>query len=239
MYSFILDIAGYFIQVTVNHEHSLKKCCGYLAENAVPDLCITMTSEDITSERSRIPEGSDRFSDGYVEFVALYRKICEELSKKGVVLIHGSCIMVDGKAFLFCAPSGTGKSTHVRLWREMFGQRVIMINDDKPLIRINSEGIPVIYGTPWNGKHNLGENISAPLHSICFLQRGKENSIRRLKKDEVLPRLIEFCYRAENAEGMIASLDAQDKILSEVGFFNLKCNMDPEAAKVAFEGMNA
>ena len=83
---------------------------------------------------------------------------------------------MDGAAYLFTAPSGTGKSTHTRLWREVFGDRVWMINDDKPMLRI-SENLVTAYGTPWNGKHHISRNASAPLKAIVQLNRGKENII--------------------------------------------------------------
>ena len=240
MYSFILNIAGYNIKTEIIYDFSLKRCRRYIADDADADFSITMTAEDIAAERAwQKKDQPSRTSDGYIEYLALYRKICEILAKKGVILIHGSCIMVDGKAYLFCAPSGTGKSTHVKLWRDLFGDRAVMINDDKPLIKLDENGVPVICGTPWNGKHDLGENISASLYSICFLERGEQNSVSSLKRSEVLPRLLKFCYRPESAEGTIASLETQDVITSKVRFYCLKCNMDPEAARVAFEGMNA
>ena len=67
---------------------------------------------------------------------------------------------------MFTAPSGTGKSTHARLWREAFGERVVMINDDKPLLLVRPEGVTV-YGTPFRGKHGLGGDRSAPLRAIA------------------------------------------------------------------------
>ena len=80
---------------------------------------------------------------------------------------------MDGEAYIFTAVSGTGKSTHAMLWREVFGERVRMINDDKPLIRITPEGKAVVYGTPWDGKHHLSKNSAFPLKAICWLTRAK------------------------------------------------------------------
>jgi serine kinase of HPr protein (carbohydrate metabolism regulator) len=93
--------------------------------------------------------------------------------------IHASAVEVDGKAYLFSANSGTGKSTHTRLWREVFGDRAVMVNDDKPFLRM-TEGAVMVYGSPWNGKHGLGCNLSVPLKAVCILERGEENRIEKI-----------------------------------------------------------
>ena len=84
--------------------------------------------------------------DDYLETLAVCRKIAERMPEYDTFLFHGSCIAVDGVGYLFTAKSGTGKSTHTRLWRELLDNRATMVNDDKPLIRIADDGL-VIYGT--------------------------------------------------------------------------------------------
>ena len=86
------------------------------------------------------------------------------------ILFHGSAVAVDGIGYLFTAKSGTGKSTHTRLWRELFGERAVMLNDDKPLIKVSENGI-IVYGTPWDGKHRLSTNTFVPLKGICFMSK--------------------------------------------------------------------
>ena len=80
---------------------------------------------------------------------------------------------MDGQAVLFTAKSGTGKSTHTKLWRDLFGERAVMVNDDKPLLRILKDGV-LVCGTPWDGKHRLSTNCALPLKAICILERGKK-----------------------------------------------------------------
>lgn len=81
-------------------------------------------------------ENPDGFPDAYIESLALYQNITELLLARDVMQFHCSALEMDGRAYLFTAPSGTGKSTHVRLWRQVFGARVTVINDDKPLVRL-------------------------------------------------------------------------------------------------------
>lgn len=114
-----------------------------------------------------------QFSDKYLETLAVYRKIARKLLEFDTLLFHGSVVAVDGTGYLFTAKSGTGKSTHTRLWRQLFGSRAVMANDDKPLLKITDNGV-IAYGTPWNGKHRLGSNISIPLRAICILGRGRD-----------------------------------------------------------------
>ncbi|WP_455057428.1 hypothetical protein [Jutongia sp.] len=140
------------------------------------DLIIQTSSEDIEYERKRSVREADQtgqeaeYTDAYLETLAVYRKIAEWMPMHDTLLFHGSVIAVDGKAYLFTAKSGTGKSTHTRLWREYFGERAVMINDDKPLLKITQDGV-YAYGTPWNGKHRLSTNISAPLGHLHFKKR--------------------------------------------------------------------
>ena len=95
-----------------------------------PAFTAIMTQDDIAYEKALAPE----FPEAYLESLALFRKLCDyTLSEVDGIIFHSSAIMVDGEAYLFTAPSGTGKSTHTRLWRELLGDRAVMINDDKAL----------------------------------------------------------------------------------------------------------
>jgi hypothetical protein len=154
----------------------------------------------------------------------------------GILLFHGSVISVDGEAYLFTAKSGTGKSTHTRLWRQMFGDRAFMVNDDKPLLKITEEGV-FACGTPWDGKHHLSRNSIVPLKGICILERGEENHIVTISGKEALPMLLQQSYRPSNPLGLSQLLGIIDMLTQKVSFYRLKCNMDPEAALVAYEGM--
>ena len=168
--------------------------------------------------------------------IAVYRKIAEQMPSFDTVLMHGSCVAVDGEGYLFSAKSGTGKSTHTRLWREVFGDRAVMINDDKPLIRI-ADGGAVIYGTPWNGKHHLGTNCGVPLRAICLLERAEQNCIRRITAAEAYPYLVQQIYRPADAAAMRKTVQLIDRLSGSVALWRLGCNMDPEAARVAYQAM--
>ena len=205
---------------------------------------ITISRSDIDFEREKsaredIKEGIPirHFSDAYLETLAVYRKIADILLSCDTLLFHGSVVAVDGEGYLFTAKSGTGKSTHTRLWREYFGERAIMVNDDKPLLHITGSGVTA-YGTPWDGKHRLSTNIAVPLKGICILTRDTVNHIEPVEPHSAYPLIVQQTNRSLIAEGMKKTLTLIDRMLTVLPMYRLGCNMDIEAAKVAYEGMN-
>ena len=147
-------------------------------------------------------------------------------SERQVALMHGSTVAVDGRAYLFTAACGTGKSTHTRLWREVFGDRAVMVNDDKPFLKLTAEGV-LAYGSPWTGKHGIGTNVCVPLSGICILSRGSENVIRGADRDRVLEFLKSQCTPPELTEAITA----------RVPLWEMECTRDLGAAVTAFETM--
>lgn len=205
-----------------------------------PEIKIQTNAEDILFERSRSRHSSELEGlavgtphDVYLEELAVYRKIAEIMPDFDTILFHGSCVAVGGDAFLFTAKSGTGKSTHTRLWREMLGERAVMVNDDKPLIRV-SGGEVTVFGTPYNGKHKLGCNMSARLNAVCILERAEKNSIEPVTADSVYPKLLQQTYRPNDPERLAKTLSLLDEMASNVKLYKLRCNMDISAAKTAY-----
>lgn len=211
-----------------------ESCKDYLTQEA-PLFEILATDDDLSYELEHTDKGIE-FSKSYLEHTAIYRKFCEKSVEYGVVLCHGSVLEYKNDAYLFTAPSGTGKSTHTRIWREYFGDEVIMINDDKPLLRFEEDGV-YAYGTPWDGKHHISSNRCAKLKSICFLKQNNKNSINRIRKEDALPLIINQIYRPRQSEGMIKTLEYINELLEKVPMYSMGCNMETEAAKVAYEAM--
>jgi len=204
---------------------------------------VRTTQADIEEERrqsaiTRKEEGLPpyEFPDAYLETLAVYRQIAAKAVAHGRLLMHGSVLAVDGQGYMFTARSGTGKSTHVRLWRELFKERAVMVNDDKPLLRITA-GSTTVYGTPWDGKHRLSSNISVPLRAICILTRSAENTIREIRPSEALETLLTQTYHPEDPLAVLEVLGLLDKLTKNVRFYILGCNMDPSAALVSSRGM--
>ena len=235
-------IADKIIEVTSIYEEVHDYCKDYLTDETA-DFSVCITKEDIIKEKDKSDseyayEGkkSPNFSDALLEETAVYRKIAERMPDYGTFVFHGSVIAVDAQGYMFTAKSGTGKSTHTRLWREYFGERVVMVNDDKPMLRVTDSGV-IAYGTPYNGKHHLGCNMSVPLKAICILTRGEENSIVRIDKSEAYAMLLQQVYRPQDPLQMAKTLKLVDKLAASVELYKLACNMDIEAAEVAYNAM--
>ena len=223
--------------------HALAKDYVYQGDKpAELDICITgadIEEQRVEFARTQELEGHPGAvtTDGYLEFTAVHKALSDYLVGKGYLLMHGSVIEVDGQAYLFTAKSGTGKSTHTRLWREHFGERAHMVNDDKPFLKV-IDGQTFAYGSPWNGKEHLGDNTCAPLKAICILERDSSNHIEEISPAEALPMLVQQTYRSDDLTGATASLDILAGVMSSVRFYRLGCNMSPQAAVVSYSGMN-
>jgi hypothetical protein len=119
----------------------------------------------------------------------------------------------------------------------MLGDRAVMVNDDKPFVSVSQDGKIIVHGSPWNGKHKLGANISVPLDAICILERGQTNEIKQIPASAAIIMLIQQSSRPQNPALMPKYLELLDRVAQGVKFYRLACNMDPEAARVSFEGM--
>lgn len=235
-------IAGKIIEITSIHEDVHVLCREY-REQGIPELMVGITQSDIEVERDKSATEDRRnkvpirqFPDNYLETLAVYRQIAEQMIAYDTLLFHGSVVSVDGEGYLFTAKSGTGKSTHTRLWRELFLERAIMINDDKPLLRIREEDV-LVYGSPWDGKHRLSANMAVPLKAICILERNEKNHIESIAKKQAYPMLVQQTYRSQNPLILGKTMELIDKMADRVPLYKLGCNQDIEAAKVAFQGM--
>ena len=242
MAQFKLKIAGQVAAVTSLFESTRDYCMRYLTEEE-PDFAIIVTPEDLQFEQDALrqealEEGMKvrRFTDPFLDRAAIQRKFAEFLFDHDTLLFHGSTVAVDRRAYLFTAKCGTGKSTHTRLWRQVFGDRAVMINDDKPFLRLTADGI-LACGAPWSGKHGLDSNITVPLAGICILERGSENIIRPIPPAEALPRLLhEACAPLD--PGKMEKFHALVNVLAEkTPLWRMECTKDPRAAEVAFKAM--
>lgn len=235
IFMFNLLLAEHVFRVHCRYPFTEKLCDDYRTDLPAEEE-ISVSAEDIARENvSQEENGGGRFADDYLESLAVYRKICESLLDRDILLFHCSALAVGGKAYLFAAPSGTGKSTHTRLWRERFGEKVTMINDDKPLLKVSEEKITV-YGTPYGGKDNIQTNTSAEAGGIVLLHRAAENTISPIGADEAFPALLNQTYRRSDPAGMEKTLDLVWR-LTKLPIFSLGCTISAEAAETAYAAL--
>lgn len=232
MEPFVMEIAGFAIGVEPLFESTRMYCREYWTDRE-PEFHVTVTREDLAQEQTLLNIEADeeglkrrKFSDMFLERSVIQRRVAENLARRDVLLMHGSTVAVDGRAYLFTAPCGTGKSTHTRLWREVFGDRAVMVNDDKPFLKLTEDAV-LACGSPWTGKHGIGTNVCVPLGGICILSRGRENVIRPAVPEQTLEFLRSQCFPPQGLE----------KILDRVRLWEMECTRDLGAAVTAFEAM--
>ena len=226
-------IADKVVEVNSIYDEVHEYCTDYLTDEPA-DYSVTTTQADIDFECEKSAREDEiegiptrHFSDSYLEELAVYRKIAEQMISYDTILFHGSVVAVDGVGYL---------STHTRLWREYFGDRAVMVNDDKPLLKITDSGV-IAYGTPYNGKHRLGTNTSVPLKAICILTRSADNHIEAITREQAYTILLQQVYRPADMLKMTKTLELVDRLADSVKLYKLDCNMDISAAKIAYEGM--
>ena len=239
MEAFVIEVAGLATHVQPMFFSTKEYCRPYLTERE-PEFFVEVTADDLIAQQEALDKEADEeglrhrtFTDPFLERTVIQEKIAEKLLERDTLLLHGSTVAVDGQAYLFTAPCGTGKSTHTRLWRELLGDRAVMVNDDKVFLELRRDGVWA-YGSPWMGKHGIGANISVPLKGICFLQRGTENMIQKADPQKWLPELIHQCFLPEERYLPLVSQLAQITPLWE-----MSCTKDPQAASIAYEAMKS
>ena len=236
---FRIKMVDLLIEIHNHYDYVEKMCAGYRAEGetGTVDFVIEATEEAIAKEQQ---DATIPCTLAYCESICIYREISKRMIQYNGFLMHGACIEVDGEVYAFCAKSGTGKSTHLTLWKKHFGEKARVINGDKPIIRWfpGQDKEFVVYGTPWCGKEGWNINTSGGLKAICFLERGETNEIHAISSAEAVKRLGHQILMPKTPLEMTKYLDMMDVLLRKIPCYLLSCNMDEEAAVVAYQGMN-
>lgn len=192
------------------------------------------------------PQGFLQWAEGYRQFTFESNeytwygfRFYSELVRHGGFFLHASAVALDGKAYLFSADSGTGKSTHTRLWTEYFGpEHCFIINDDKPAL-IRGENGFYACGTPFSGKHDISRNVIVPVQALCFLEQAKENSIIKIGSKEATQRIFTQIMRTSDRAVMEELLSMLDVFLSGVPVYVLRCDISKKAVETALDAMKS
>lgn len=229
-------IAGLTVDLGYKYDIMKKQTAAYRSEDACEKADMTIyLSDELLAEKQKQTPALDLNG---IEYLYTGAAFYSGLLHFGGFMLHSSAVLMDGEAYLFTADSGTGKSTHTSLWKKAFGEdRVQILNDDKPAIRIAKEGI-FACGTPWSGKTDLNVNRIVPLRAIGFLERSPENWIKRRQGGEMVAKLLKQTVRPPVKEEMEALLKYIDKVLTDVPVYSLGVNMDVEAAEMAYKAMS-
>ncbi len=228
---FRIKIADIVIEIDNRYGDVEKISKDYLTDDK-PFFTVSVSDAEIEAEANRLDES---FTAAELESIGIYRKIAERIADYGAFVFHGAVVVMDGNAYLFTAKSGVGKTTHIRLWLKCFKGRARILNGDKPVIRI-IDGKAYIAGTPWRGKEQYGEAGFMPLSGIAFLERDKENTAYTEMAANALERFVTQAYLPKkNAALSIKVLKLLDTVINTTPLITLRCNMEDDAAYVAYD----
>lgn len=228
------DICGLVVECDFRYEIMLSRSEKFLSEcRRQADISIAYNKE----RHCAILEKAPQFSEKDAEVMATSTEFYSKLIDYEGFMLHSSAVMVDGNVYLFSAPSGTGKSTHTRQWLKLFGNRAVIINDDKPALRV-IDGKVYAYGTPWSGSSELNEAVSGRLKGICVLSRSEENFIEPISQGDGVFALLNQTIRPTSPQQMDKLLELIDKVVGSVKMWKMGCNISVEAAKTAYDAMS-
>ena len=166
-------------------------------------------------------------------------EIAEWLPLHNAFLMHGATFDYDGTGVIFTAHSGTGKTTHMLLWQQLLGDKMTVVNGDKPIVRFfeDEPETPYAYGTPWCGKEQLGCNMRTPLKHICFIERSDKNSCEPMEKADAVNLIFNQVYMPKDPAAMMNTIQLIDRLLSCCKLWKIRCNMEPDAAETSFNAI--
>ncbi len=231
----IYNIADLNVFIEPIYPSTAKRLAPYITNDTGVDIKITADDDKIKQlcMNSKIHCNPQTAESSYI-----LNELCNAvLERFDGFFFHSSALMLNGEAYVFSAASGTGKSTHTSLWRKHFGDKVTMINDDKPIIRKN-RGKFYIYGTPWMGKADIGNNIKAPVKAVFILKQGKVNSAVQITPGEVFNHILEATVVPRQSNIMSVLLNLLDEFFSSAPLFLLTCNLDDDAVTTAYNAAN-
>lgn len=195
-----------------------------------PQFEIQVTKDEIAHARTLTTVTN---SIVQAELSAFCTKLLSLLPLHGAMFLHASLIEANDVGVAFTAISGTGKSTHTLLWQKLLGDKVQIINGDKPIVRFENN-IPYGYGTPWCGKEHWGKNARTPIKHICFIERSEKNSCEKITAEKALKGIFSQLFIPKDPAAALKTLELLDKVLKSVDIWVIKCNTDISAAEVAY-----
>ncbi|MBO5231198.1 MAG: hypothetical protein J6B88_01110 [Clostridia bacterium] len=229
-------IADFNLAIETDIKTFSKIMQNYLADFKKEDVVIKISDNDIALERAMMESDLEVKYETTYKLSAIHRKIGDWLPSNNSFVLHSACFDVDGVGVAFAAHSGTGKTTHMNLWQQLLGDKMTVVNGDKPIVRFfdGEPNIAYAYGSPWMGKERLGGNMRTKLKHICFIERSETNYVTKMNKSSVTERLIKQVYMPKDPVALINTMALVDRLLSCCDFWIIHCNMEPEAAEVAY-----
>ena len=220
---FVIQIADKRILINSIYSNAYRFCKEYLIDwDGKPDIEIEINDSVISAEMEREMHEYQVISLQSLETLAVYKLIAENMLRFDTLLMHGAVVAENNVSYMFTAPSGTGKTTHIRKWLENVDNSFV-VNGDKPLVIVNKDSA-FACGTPWCGKEHLSSNTIVPLKAIVLMEQAEENHIERISFAKAFPFLYQQVYQPDNEEKARKNLRLLSRMGSLVSFWYFQCN---------------
>lgn len=234
-----IKVADIVIEIDNRYQEIENFCSKYRVAGDEPACFRVSTSpeENENSKRWYRAYEEMELSDDEAERDQMQHRIYPRLPEFDAFWLHACVVEKDGEAYAFTAPSGFGKTTHARLWKQLFGDKVRIINGDNPVITMRS-GRFLAWGTPWCGKEGWSVNTGVPLKAVCYIKQSENNRLEQLDRLGAYARLIDFSRVYQNPQNMDKFFSLYECLVERVPFYQMNCNMELEAARISYEGMS-
>lgn len=225
-------IADLVIDFESKFEYFKKESINFFVEEMEYDIKISCTDDEIKRQVE-----NNNTTESNAEYLLLHKKLAEKLPYYDAFVFHSACFDIEGIGVVFTAHSGTGKTTHMRKWKGILQDRMMCVNGDKPIVRFfdDEPTTPYAYGTPWRGKEKHGRNMRTPLKHICFIERSETNFVEPMDKADAIARIFNQVYMPSDPVAVAKTMELIDRLLSCCKLWVIHCNMEDDAAKIAYE----
>lgn len=217
--------------MSVRFEKNMPACHGIQYSDMKSEHLLRLENGELLCANGDWSEAVSYFPTGASEYALPLAAICSKISYHNALLMHASCVDINGRGVIFTGFSGVGKTTQAQLWRDFFGAEII--NGDKVVIREINGGVYAC-GLPWKGSSPYCLNRKTSLCGIVVLRQAKENRITRLGTEafeNILPHLF-MPHWDEKCLGN--ALDTVGKLLEKVPVYLLECRPDEDAVKLTY-----
>lgn len=228
--TFSINLSGISLSISANWSETIKYFRFFVSEFSFSSVSLSVPNKLLEQLKGMNCQSVMQPAD---EYFLLHLVVSNALLPFNRCVFHGTAFLWHDKAWLFSAPSGTGKTTQYRQWRRLYRDEVKIINGDKPILQFCDDGTIMVHPSPWKGKERMASMLKAPLGGIIYLQQGKENTIERMDSLEAAePIYRQFLYMPETEEAVRRVCRMEDKLLRNIPVWKLVNKGDAQSAEL-------
>lgn len=232
-YTFTASLGGIELNIQTAYPQNADWFRSFACGETGTDRLVRVTKEELETVRSYYPP---EMSPATVEYNELCTRVGDLLLPFCRFLFHGVAFLWRGKAWIFTAPSGTGKTTQYVLWKGLYGDEIQILNGDKPILEACPDGTIWVHPSPWMGKEGMRSMFSAPLGGMVYLQQGRENQIVRMTQGEAaVPIFCQLLFTAASPRDVELACCLEETLLKAVPVWRLINRGDEASARLTHD----